>query len=240
MSVEGRKAGGSGVLVVWVCDCAAFFVLCGFLYLVRVLCRVRGPHWGPNPEKIWPRRGGGPEGYVWALGLSCETPAASELQTHLWAPALQTPPKFHGKTPRERQKRAKMGAGEEKKAQNFGRSRVEWPNAGGVRRRGRTGGSKTNNHTTPTPNTNTQQQHTTTTHEQQHTNKNTQTTYNHNNHTSPWIGKKKRIGQNVRGVSWSDVTTVPKRKSHRGLDLDLSLNAEVNIWKGWKENGGTK
>ena len=25
-----------------------------------------------------------------------------------------------------------------------------------------------------------------------------------------------------------------------GLDLDLSLNSEVNIWKGWKENGGTK
>ena len=47
-------------------------------------------------------------------------------------------------------------------------------------------------------------------------------------------------GRCVRGVSWSDVTTVPKRKSHRGLDLDLSLNAEVNIWKGWKENGGTK
>ena len=44
----------------------------------------------------------------------------------------------------------------------------------------------------------------------------------------------------VRGVSWSDVTTVPKRKSHRGLDLDLSLKAEVNIRKGWKENGGTK
>ena len=44
----------------------------------------------------------------------------------------------------------------------------------------------------------------------------------------------------VRGVSWSDVTTVPKRKSHRVLDLDLSLSAEVNIRKGWKENGGTK
>ena len=44
----------------------------------------------------------------------------------------------------------------------------------------------------------------------------------------------------VRGVSWSEVATVPKRKSHRGLDLDLSLNTEVNIWKGWKENGGTK
>ena len=44
----------------------------------------------------------------------------------------------------------------------------------------------------------------------------------------------------VRGVSWSHVTTVPKRKSHRVLDLDLSLNTEVNIWKGRKENGGTK
>ena len=44
----------------------------------------------------------------------------------------------------------------------------------------------------------------------------------------------------VRGVSWSEVATVPKRKSHRGLDLDLSLNSEVNIWKGWKKSGGTK
>ena len=44
----------------------------------------------------------------------------------------------------------------------------------------------------------------------------------------------------VRGVSWSEVATVPKRKSHRGLDLDLSLNSEVNIWKGWKENSGMK
>ena len=44
----------------------------------------------------------------------------------------------------------------------------------------------------------------------------------------------------VRGVSWSEVATVPKRKSHRGLDLDLSLNSEVNNRKGWKENGGTK
>ena len=46
--------------------------------------------------------------------------------------------------------------------------------------------------------------------------------------------------KHVRGVSWSEVATVPKRKSHRGLDLDLSLNSEVNIRKGWKENGGTK
>ena len=28
--------------------------------------------------------------------------------------------------------------------------------------------------------------------------------------------------QAVRGVSWSEVATVPKRKSHRGLDLNLS------------------
>ena len=47
-------------------------------------------------------------------------------------------------------------------------------------------------------------------------------------------------GPFVRGVSQSDVTTVPKRKPHRGLDLGLSLSAEVNIRKGWKENGGTK
>ena len=44
----------------------------------------------------------------------------------------------------------------------------------------------------------------------------------------------------VRGVSWSEVATVLKRKSHRGLDLNFSLNTEVNIWKGWKENGGKK
>ena len=44
----------------------------------------------------------------------------------------------------------------------------------------------------------------------------------------------------VRGVSWSEVATVPKRKSHRGLDLNLSWNSEKNIWKGWKKSGGTK
>ena len=44
----------------------------------------------------------------------------------------------------------------------------------------------------------------------------------------------------VRSVSWSEVATAPKRKSHRGLDLNFSLNTEENIWKGWKESGGTK
>ena len=48
------------------------------------------------------------------------------------------------------------------------------------------------------------------------------------------------VDESVRGVSWSEVATVPKRKSHRGLDLDLSLNSEKNIWKGWKKSGGTK
>ena len=44
----------------------------------------------------------------------------------------------------------------------------------------------------------------------------------------------------VRGVSWSEVTTVPKRKLHRVLDLNLSLNSEEDIRKVWKENGGTR
>ena len=44
----------------------------------------------------------------------------------------------------------------------------------------------------------------------------------------------------VRGVSWSEVATVPKRKSHRELDLNLSWNSEEDIWKGWKKSGGTK
>ena len=37
-------------------------------------------------------------------------------------PALQTPPKFHEKTPRERKIRARTGAEEGKKARSLGRS----------------------------------------------------------------------------------------------------------------------
>ena len=44
----------------------------------------------------------------------------------------------------------------------------------------------------------------------------------------------------VRGVSWSEVTTVPKRKSHRLLDLSFSWNSEEDIWKGRKKSNGTK
>ena len=70
--------------------------------------------------------------HVCALGLSCETLAASgppglhtttrePKRAHLTPPALQTPPKFHEKTPRERQKDRTWGGEREKKTQNF------WP-----------------------------------------------------------------------------------------------------------------
>ena len=32
----------------------------------------------------------------------------------------------------------------------------------------------------------------------------------------------------------------PQAEVAQELDLNLSLNTEVNIWKGWKESGGTK
>ena len=44
----------------------------------------------------------------------------------------------------------------------------------------------------------------------------------------------------MRGVTSSEVTTLPKRKLHRGLDMDLSLGAEVDIRKGWKRNSETR
>ena len=66
--------------------------------------------------------------YSWALGLSCEPPTvfgppgfhttARELETCTFE-ALQTPPKFHEKPPREREKELKMWR-ERKKTRNFG------------------------------------------------------------------------------------------------------------------------
>ena len=47
-------------------------------------------------------------------------------RAHFRAPALQTPPKFHEKTPRER-KRARMGAGEGKKNAHFWASHPSGP-----------------------------------------------------------------------------------------------------------------
>ena len=71
--------------------------------------------------------------HVWALGLSCETPAAppdraagartrqpeNSKRAHLSAPALQTPPKFHEKD-QKRGKNNKNCGGRGKKARNFG------------------------------------------------------------------------------------------------------------------------
>ena len=67
--------------------------------------------------------------HIWALGLSCETPAAppdraagartrqpeNSKRVHFRAPALRTPPKFHERTPRERKKKENYGGGGKKK-----------------------------------------------------------------------------------------------------------------------------
>ena len=74
--------------------------------------------------------------HIWALGLSCETPAAppdraagartrqpeNSKTCTFQGPALQTPPKFHVRTPRERKKKENCGGKTEKKARNFGLS----------------------------------------------------------------------------------------------------------------------
>ena len=44
----------------------------------------------------------------------------------------------------------------------------------------------------------------------------------------------------MRGVSWSELATVPKRKSRRSLDLSLSWNSEEDIWKVWKKSNRTE
>ena len=70
--------------------------------------------------------------HVWALGLSCETAAAppdraarartrqpeNSKRAYLSVPALQTPPKFHEKTP-EREERMRFPVGERKKSAKF-------------------------------------------------------------------------------------------------------------------------
>ena len=70
--------------------------------------------------------------HVWSFRLSCETPAAppnraagartrqpeNSKRAHLRVPALQTPPKFNEKTPRERRKN-EISGGREKKSAKF-------------------------------------------------------------------------------------------------------------------------
>ena len=71
------------------------------------------------------------------LWLSCEAPAAptrpgrrashqqpeNSKRAYLRVPALQTPPKFHEKTPREGRKKRILRREREKKERNFGRSK---------------------------------------------------------------------------------------------------------------------
>ena len=42
----------------------------------------------------------------------------------------------------------------------------------------------------------------------------------------------------VRGVSWSLLATVPKRKSRRSLDMNFLWNSEEDVWKVWKKSNG--
>ena len=44
--------------------------------------------------------------------------------------------------------------------------------------------------------------------------------------------------ENVRGVSWSLLATVPKRKSRRSLDMNFLWTAEEGVWKVWKKSNG--
>ena len=52
-------------------------------------------------------------------GLAHDSPRTPSV-AHFRAPALQTPPKFHERTPRERKKKENCGGRREKKARNFG------------------------------------------------------------------------------------------------------------------------
>ena len=45
-------------------------------------------------------------------------------------------------------------------------------------------------------------------------------------------------GHHVRGVSWSLLATVPKRKSRRSLDMNFLWTAEKGVWKVWKKSNG--
>ena len=100
---------------------AATFVL--FFHSMGVFSLNFGVFEAPGPSNV----------HVWALGLSCETPAAppdraagartrqpeNSKRAHLSAPALQTPPKFHEKTPREGKKERIFRRDREKKSAKF-------------------------------------------------------------------------------------------------------------------------
>ena len=89
--------------------------------------------------------------HVWALGLSCETPAAppdraagartrqpeNSTRAHFRAPALQTPPKFHEKTP-ERHKKNETVVGKGRKSAKFWAPTLRGPTLRGPTLRGPT------------------------------------------------------------------------------------------------------
>ena len=92
-----------------------------------------GPPKGDGPRKVGPRWLGDPQ-----FRPGFHTTVREPKRAHLRVPTLQTPPKFHGKTQRE--KKNEIGAGEGKKAKCWA-----------VRRRVARGGSKPT--TTPTTTT---------------------------------------------------------------------------------------
>ena len=155
------------------------------------------------------------------LGLSCETPAAptrpgrrgshttarEPKRTHFRVPAFKTPPKFHEETPRETQKERNGGGKGKKKSEILG-----GPAEGGPGKSKPATTTTTTTTTTPNP-------------EQVGPRR-----------AGPLSQARFRVcvfrgwaQQHVRGVSWSEVATVPKRKSHRSLDFNLSWNSEEDI-----------
>ena len=128
----------------------------------------------------------------WALGLSCETPAASGT--------LQKPPKFHQKTPREgrqerilrrerEKKRAKFWAVQGKGVQGKGGPGKGGPGKGGLGKGGSRGTEHDQTKNLKPPHGNSENQPTPHKHTQTHTNthKHTQTHTNTHKHTQTQV-----------------------------------------------------
>ena len=147
-------------------------------------------------------KGRGPEISTFGvLGLSCTSPGGpvwwgrrgftrppeNSKRAHLSAPALLSPPKFHERTPQEREERMKIVAEREKKSAKFWAVRRRGPAEGRSRRglsgagRGSSGkwGERTKHNTQHTTTHNNTQQHTTKQHNTQHT---TQQPHTHTTH----------------------------------------------------------
>ena len=142
------------VCYVCVCVCVCVFV-CVFVCVCVCLCvgvsrflfgHVRCPQdrfSGDHPSRDRPSRDR--PSHVWALGLSCETLTAppdraagartrqpeNSKRAHLSALALQTPPKFHEKTPREGRKERILRRDREKSAK-FWASHPSGPHPSGL------------------------------------------------------------------------------------------------------------